>query len=307
MELNKADFLAFFNESDMMEELKKQEGIKYWRPVAGKNTIRILPPNPKNGEKVHYFTHKVHWLDKKPYECLDQNLVDKDGHMHAREKCPICEIANKLRNGSLEDQKISKDICAKYKYVTRVLVRDNEEYKKTPVFYELGSKINKKIINLIQEGEWGSIVGVVDGRDFNLVKEGSGMLTSYDNSNLKPNVTPILSTSKEILDVLNKTTEMSYNSIISFRPKDVLEEAVLNASGVADALGIKTEVNNNFLTSLQKQAPSVTAQDTSIKKTPYSPKKEYDTDDGFDTGVDFNDDDFQASDLDNILKQMKEV
>lgn len=289
------DTLAgFFNQEEMVEEINKQTEKKFWRPKEGKTIIRVLPPNGKAGEKLFYFTHKVHWINKQPYECLDQQLVDKNGVLHKKEKCPICEITKRMRASADEDiQKEGKNLSAKYKYLTRILVRNHDTYDTTPIFYEMPYKIRGKVLSAIQEGDFGTVVGVRDGRDFTLIKEGSGFLTSYDNSMLRPNTSPILGTDEEMIGVIEKIKNMPYSDIISFKEYDELKSVILEDESVMDFLGIKEDSFLSGVAALKKTAPA------GKQKTEDAPMDLYTEDE-----LEIQEDSVSSTDLEELLGSM---
>lgn len=89
---------------DMLDEMQHDKEAstankKYWQPPSDKEgtfPIRILPPIKDKNEKKFYFAHKIHWVDRVPYECLAQDLVDSKGNLHKTETCPVCDYVRKL-------------------------------------------------------------------------------------------------------------------------------------------------------------------------------------------------------------------
>ena len=222
-------------EYDEMVKAMKQESeggnSRFWRPGSkkeGKFPIRILPPMKKNGEKVFYFSHKTHYIDNIPYECLNQTTVGKDGKLHQSESCPICNYVSKLYNSSERDSdewKLASQLKARKRFVSRIVVRgkDNET---EPEFYEYGPKIWEKLFNILTESEFGNIVDPKEGRDFIIHKSGTGRASNYDNSTPSLEKTPVFSNKDDLLKTFNKATEMRYDELIEFKTSEELSNAL---------------------------------------------------------------------------------
>lgn len=222
------------------EEMKKamlrdSEGgfSRFWRPGSkkeGKFPIRILPPMKKNDEKVFYFSHKTHYIDNIPYECLNQTVMDKNGELHQPESCPICNFVSKLYNSSERDSdewKLASNLKARKRFISRIVVRGKED-ETIPEFYEYGPRIWEKLFNILTESEFGNIVDPREGRDFIIYKSGTGRDSNYDSSIPSLDKTPIFSDKADLVKVLGKATEMKYGDLIEFRTAEELSDALKN-------------------------------------------------------------------------------
>ena len=229
----------FVDLSSMVSEVEKSEKKSvFWRPIKQKTTIRILPPIKANGEKLPFFEHRVHWVNSQPYECLNQTVVDKDGNMHTACECPICKMSRALYNAKTEEAtNLAKKITGRTRHIVRIIVRDDPEYATTPVFYELPQSIFEKVRNAILSKEWGSLVGPLDGRDFDVVKSGEGMYTNYDASSFKPVTSKIADDNTKIVEILTKAKDMSFNSLINFKTNDELKAVAMENDDVARFFG----------------------------------------------------------------------
>lgn len=247
----------FVDINSMATELEKGSTRKFWRPTKPKTTIRFLPPIKANGEKLPWMEHKVHWINSQPYECLNQTMVDKDGHMHQAEACPICKMAKALYNAKTDQSiELAKSISAKTRYVARIIARD--EQMDSPVFYELPFSIHNTLKTTILSQEWGSLVGPLDGRDFTIQKEGEGKFTKYDSSNFKPMTSKIFDDNAAMIQVLQKAKDMSYNSLVSFQDAETLRAAAMENDDVASFFAMPT----------QQPAPARTASYSDIAPAP---------------------------------------
>lgn len=225
-------------EQRMLGEMKKdKEGPprKFWSPPSKKEgtfPVRFIPP--LKGEVKFYFTHNVHWVDGLAYECINQTLVDKDGKEHLAEECPICRYTRKLYNTSERDTpewKMANSINAKTRYSYRVVVRGSDDETK-PVFFESGRKIFENLYNILIESDYGNIIDAKNGRDFNIVKKGTGQRSNYDQSLPAATTSPIFREPEKIKAVLGNAMKMAYNSLIEFRTFEVLEKALKESLGI---------------------------------------------------------------------------
>jgi len=216
-----------FDEKAMLGAIADDNTKKFWRPEKDRTTLRILPPIAQNGEKLFYSNHRVHWVNRMPYECLNQTTLDKDGNLHQAEPCPICKLAKtlyKMGDSDPESLELAKQISAKSKAVVRIILRGEDESK--VYFYELPYKVHQYLISNISSGEWGSVVHPIKGRDFTLQRSGKGMFTDYSSSSLSPNITPISKDKESMLLILKEAMGKTYNSLITFQTPDALKAVV---------------------------------------------------------------------------------
>ena len=116
------------------EEKENKGNLLYWNPKnEGEYPIRFISPLKTFNEIMFYQRHKIHYINKKPYFCLNQTLTDKNGVVHEAEECPICKKKNALYALSTgkesEEAKLASSISAKDRYVSRVVVRGLKDDK----------------------------------------------------------------------------------------------------------------------------------------------------------------------------------
>lgn len=142
-------------------ESKEKEGEKkeklFWSPVKDQDTdIRIVPV--KSGDPFkEFFTHylEIDEKHKKSVLCPKKNFGDS---------CPICDLVAKLyKDGAEENIKEAKNLLAKVRYYSPVLVRGQEEEGIKIWGYPKG--IYQSILGLINNPEYGDITDVNDGLD----------------------------------------------------------------------------------------------------------------------------------------------
>lgn len=220
---------------------------KYWNiPSKEEGTfpIRILPPLHKTkGEELFYKVHEVSWLNGTPYESLNQTVYDPKGNLiHEAEKDPLDDFVRKLYKTSVrdsEDWKLAGSINSRKRYVTRVIVRNkaNPETELQPQFYEFGSTIFNMLVNTMTT-DYGIIVHPIKGRDYNIVKSGTGRKTKYESSIPSANITPIFGSVetpdvKKIITILEAANKMDYHTLFNFVSAQEKQEALNEHLGIA--------------------------------------------------------------------------
>lgn len=204
---------------------------KFWSVPSdreGSFPIRILPRLKDKGEKVFYFKHAVHWVDKKSYECLNQTFTDKNGELHEAEDCPICKFVKKLYDTSTrgtEEWDLASSMRRQDRYIYRIVVRGKED-ETQPEFYETGKTIFEMLYHLISETDFSDITSMKDGRDFILSKKGIGRLAKYETSSPAASPTQVFAKVDDLKALVEKMKVMEYNSLIEFVSADSLKKTL---------------------------------------------------------------------------------
>jgi hypothetical protein len=252
---------------------------KYWAPPSkeeGTFPVRFLPPLKKLGEKKFYFDHKNHWIDGKSFECLNQTLVDKDGNLHEAETCPACSMSRKFykiadNNKKSDEFKLGGELSAKQRYIYKVIVRGSDD-ESTPKFYETGKTIFQNLYHILTETDYGIIVDPKKGRDYNIVKVGTGRRTNYDQSLPAANESPIFSDVEMVKQCIAKALEMNYNSLVEFVSRESMDNALreyLDPDATEVKVETTTTVVNNVPTSpaIQETAPAAPVQEPAVEES----------------------------------------
>ncbi len=254
-EFTNDDFQSMISE---MENEKNASTFKspYWKPAAeGTYQLRIITPLKQFGEKLFYEKHKMHYLGQRGYYCLNQTLKDKNGNVHEPEQCPICAKSRALYNASTkgtEEWDLAGKLRAKDRYVCRVIVRgkttaDGQDDETKPEFWEFGTKIHGYFFDQIKLGEAGNFLSLKDeGRDYNLVKKGSGRNTDYSGSCLSMKQTPIFTDVEKLKKLLEYLPKMEYSQLVEFVSADELKNALNDMLNGPAAAAV--EENNNIST-----------------------------------------------------------
>lgn len=232
----------FSSMQSLMEDEAKQGTFvsPYWKPAnEGTYKIRLLTPLKQFGEKLFYEKHKLHYINNRAYFCLNQTLEDKNGNVHEAESCPICAKSKQLysisQKGS-EEWTIAGQLRAKDRYVSRIIVRgkktkDGQDDEATPEFWEFGTKIHGYFFDQIKLGEVGNFLSLKEGRDYNLVKKGSGRNTDYSGSCLSMQTSPIFTDSEKLKKLLAALPNMKYSQLVEFVSADEMKQALADFSG----------------------------------------------------------------------------
>ena len=272
-EFTNDDFQSMISE---MENEKNASTFKspYWKPAAeGTYQLRIITPLKQFGEKLFYEKHKMHYLGQRGYYCLNQTLKDKNGNVHEPEQCPICAKSRALYNASTkgtEEWDLAGKLRAKDRYVCRVIVRgkttaDGQDDETKPEFWEFGTKIHGYFFDQIKLGEAGNFLSLKDeGRDYNLVKKGSGRNTDYSGSCLSMKQTPIFTDVEKLKKLLEYLPKMEYSQLVEFVSADELKNA-LNDMLNGPAAAVEEENNNISTTETVSVNPTTPAAEEKVE------------------------------------------
>lgn len=270
-EFTNDDFQSMISE---MENEKNASTFKspYWKPAAeGTYQLRIITPLKQFGEKLFYEKHKMHYLGQRGYYCLNQTLKDKNGNVHEPEQCPICAKSRALYNASTkgtEEWDLAGKLRAKDRYVCRVIVRgkttaDGQDDETKPEFWEFGTKIHGYFFDQIKLGEAGNFLSLKDeGRDYNLVKKGSGRNTDYSGSCLSMKQTPIFTDVEKLKKLLEYLPKMEYSQLVEFVSADELKNAL---NDMLNGPAVEEENNNISTTETVSVNPTTPAAEEKVE------------------------------------------
>jgi hypothetical protein len=225
--------------AEMEKDLKGNRFVNKFYTLPDKEgtyKIRVIPNLQNFGEKVFYKKFTQHWINRHPYVCLNQNIVDKNGKLHEAEDCPICKAAKKYYNLAGEDKKceefqIASNLVAKPAYISRILARGRKDdagndVEHIPVFYQYGKTIFEMLFNFLKSGEFGNFLSVKNGRDFNVVKTGSKRNVKYSGSYIGGIESPILREKDKLELLLTELEKMDYNQLFELSSAEAMSKAV---------------------------------------------------------------------------------
>ena len=135
----------------------KDRGKKdFWRPDEGENNIRIVPTADGDPFKEFHFHYN---LGTGGFLCPKRNFGDD---------CPVCNFANKLWNdGTEESRKQAKDLFAKQRFFSPVLVRGQEE--EGVKVWGFGKMAYEKLLTIVLDPDYGDITDPDDGNDLKIM------------------------------------------------------------------------------------------------------------------------------------------
>lgn len=128
----------------------------FWRPEDGENNIRIVPTPDGDPFKEFHFHYNV---GQGGFLCPKRNFGDD---------CPVCNFANKLWNdGSEESKKQAKDLFAKQRFFSPVLVRGQEP--EGVKVWGFGKMAYEKLLTIVLDPDYGDITDPDDGNDLKIM------------------------------------------------------------------------------------------------------------------------------------------
>lgn len=207
----------------------------YWKPAnEGTYQLRIITPLKQFGEKLFYEKHKMHYIGNRAFYCLNQTLKDKNGNIHEAEMCPICAKSKAIYNSSTkgtEEWNIAGQLRAKDRFVSRVIVRGKKDKngnddETKPEFWEFGSKIHGYFFDQIKLGEAGNFLSLKEGRDYNLVKKGTGRNTDYSGSCLSMKQSSVFTDVEKLKKLMEYLPKMEYSQLVEFTTADEMKKAL---------------------------------------------------------------------------------
>ena len=125
----------------------------FWRPEDGEQTIRILPPSDGDPFKEYWFHYN---LGKNPgFLSPKKNFGESD---------PLDDFIRQLyKDGSEESVKMAKNLSARQRFFSPVIVRGEED--KGPRLWGFGKMAYKELLNLVLNPDYGDITDVAEGTD----------------------------------------------------------------------------------------------------------------------------------------------
>lgn len=148
-----------------------KQGVDTWRPKAGDNLIRLLPPTWDDHEHYGYelWVHKYIGADNSTYLC-PQKMKNTP--------CPICKAAKLAKDAGEADEAkqlvVQKMVCA--------YIIDRDEKKPTPILYNMGWSMDRDIASLSINSRTGKVL-MLDhpdkGYDVTIKRTGEGLRTRY--------------------------------------------------------------------------------------------------------------------------------
>ena len=127
----------------------------FWRPEDGEQTIRLLPTADGDPFKEFWFHYN---LGKNPgFLSPKKNFGEDD---------PLNDFIRKLYNGTDESVKMAKNLNARQRFFSPVIVRGEEDQGVR--LWGYGKTAYKELLNLVLNPEYGDITDVNEGTDLTI-------------------------------------------------------------------------------------------------------------------------------------------
>ena len=144
----------------------------FWRPEDGENNVRIVPTSDGDPFKEKWFHYNV---TKGGFLCPKRNFG---------EPCSVCDFGNKLWNeGTEESKKLAKDMFAKQRFFSPVLVRGQE--KEGVKVWGYGKQAYQKLLNIVLDPDYGDITDAHEGNDLKILY-GKAPGASFPTTDIRP-------------------------------------------------------------------------------------------------------------------------
>lgn len=152
------------------------DDYKLFKPAAGDNLIRFMPPTWDDAEHWGMEVH-VHY-NVGP----ERASVLCNAKMFGK-KCPICEAQAAARKAG--DEELAKELGERTQVVSWIV--DMKDTSKGPQLYSIGFRMDSDFIKLTRDRESGEIYQIdnpEEGYNVSFQREGTGLTTKYSGYQL---------------------------------------------------------------------------------------------------------------------------
>jgi hypothetical protein len=187
---------------DRLKSLKeKKSGIlaHFWRPQEGKNLVRLAPYAHGDGPFQEYYYHYNLHESGKPIVCPKRTYG---------RACAVCDLVSNLWKGDKDDQALAKQLSAKMRVHTPVLVRGEED--RGIRFWSFGQQVYQNVLETMVDPDYGDITDPAEGRDVVVTLTPPSTNSPFPQTDLlfKPMQTPLAPTSEAIETLLGNTPDL---------------------------------------------------------------------------------------------------
>jgi len=136
----------------------------YFKPLEGKNQIRILPPWNDEGYPFHE-------------ECFHYGLKREGKNVSVPGPHPvIMKAIKKLEKSGKEDSKLAKRLAPRTKFYANILDRKSKKI----MVWGFSRKILSTILSYMADPDWGDITDIEEGHDLIIERTGQNLDTKYE-------------------------------------------------------------------------------------------------------------------------------
>jgi len=159
--------------SDLHNKGGNGSGVKFWKPVDGENVIRILPS--PDGDPFKHFHFHYNVGEKAGFLCPKKNFG---------EECPLDNYVRDLyRQGDEESIKMAKNLSARQRFFSPVVVRGEEEQGVR--IWGFGKMAYQELLNLVLNPDYGDITDTDEGTDL-VIKYGKPPGAQFPQTSITP-------------------------------------------------------------------------------------------------------------------------
>lgn len=177
-------------------------GGNFFKPVEGKNVVRVLPPYSNKSGKF-FFEATLHYGFKKDGKSV--------GIPYTGENSFIMKKLNELASEGEEGAKLAGRFGPRKKYYVNIIDRSTGAVK----IWGFSRKILKDLLAVyLDKEDGGAFDHPKDGRDLIIERTGKGMQTRY-SVRVRPRSTPAIEPGEDIPDLfdLEKETVREYDAV----------------------------------------------------------------------------------------------
>jgi hypothetical protein len=205
-----------------------KQNVDLWRPKAGDNTVRILPPTWDDHE--HYgldvFLHRYIGSDNSSYVCL-QKMKGKF--------CPVCVAAKAAKDAGEADE--AKSLQAAHVILVWILDRSSDSTQ--PVLWPMSWTIDRDIATLCHNKRSGKVLLIdhpEEGYDVSFRRSGEGIMTRYSAFQIDRDPSPISDDGDVMEKVLDFISENPLPTVLNFHDAKHLEGVLAGTTEAKDTL-----------------------------------------------------------------------
>lgn len=193
------------------------QGVEFFTPKAGDNTVRILPPTWDDARHygVDIFIHYGIGADESAYLCLDK--------MRA-EPCPLCE--ERARASAAGEEELADALRPRSRVAVWVIDRTQEG--KGPLVWNMPATLDKDISNVCVDKQTQDVYAVDDpneGYDVSFKREGMDQRTKYTGVQVARRTSPL----SEDADIAQKWLDFIAGhplpTVLQYRDYDTIRAA----------------------------------------------------------------------------------
>ena len=238
------DFDKMKAKRDALESRGNHKSV-FWKPEDGEQTIRLLPTSDGDPFKQYWFHYN---LGRNPgFLSPKKNFGESD---------PLDDFIRQLyKDGSDESIKMAKNLSARQRFFSPVLVRGEEG--EGVRLWGYGKMAYKELLNLVLNPEYGDITDVNEGTDLT-IHYGKPAGAQFPQTTITPRrrPSPAAETEAEIRSLLDQIPD--YSTVFERKtPQDVqtmLDEFLLSEEDAEEISSESSRYNGKSETSSVDQS-----------------------------------------------------